>query len=127
MIPKRAIELAREAGFAHGTLLGMKCVEVEDDNVVFSDGQGTTCTLRLSQIALTPSFWVALGKALGWEGKYRETIVGVGHAADGLSAEVKKVRSKNEVWFDTAHRFYDLILTGGDTEKFWADIISDKK
>lgn len=64
---------------------------------------------QFERIALDPLFWQALGKALGWHDGYVE------FAAMGFSNE----------WKLTAHRFYDLILTGGDTEAYWKEILDD--
>lgn len=47
---------------------------------------------------LDPTFWQSLGKALGWEAR--------------------------DDWQQNAHRFYDLILTGGDTKKFWDELLT---
>lgn len=56
------------------------------------------------QATLDPSFWKCLGKAQGWQGKHEpltDMLV--------LQAHV--------------HKFIDLILTGGDTEKFWRELL----
>jgi hypothetical protein len=58
------------------------------------------------EIALDPSFWQALGKALGWNVTGRQLAM--------------NSKPNWQIW---ATRFYDLILTGGDTEKFWADLL----
>lgn len=55
------------------------------------------------QIALDPLFWQALGKALGW---------------DGWS-----VQFYGDEWLFHAHQYFDLVLTGGDTEAFWKELI----
>lgn len=68
------------------------------------------------RVALTPAFFQALGKALGWP-KYKDTVI----ARDGA---VETVRSENEVWFDIAHRLYSLILEGKDTAEFWAELLN---
>lgn len=59
--------------------------------------------------ALDPDFWVALGKALGWNTSRYEPIV-----------------KERYEWEGNAHRFYDLILIGGDTEKFWQELLGEK-
>lgn len=56
--------------------------------------------------ALDPLFWQALGKKFEW---WRE------------KAEYR-LNYKDEQWAMYAHRFYDLILTGGDREKFWESL-----
>lgn len=47
-----------------------------------------------NRCVLDPLFWQALGKALGWKG----------------------------AWKHYAHQYFDLLLTGGDTEKFWKEL-----
>lgn len=60
-------------------------------------------------IALDPTFWQALGKSLGWR-------IGEQYG-----------RFKDAEWHNAAHRFYDLILQGKDTEDFWKEILSTKE
>jgi len=50
-------------------------------------------------LVLDPAFWQALGRALGWE-----------------EYHWKHDRT-------TQHRFYDLVLTGGDTEAYWNELL----
>ena len=121
MIPKEIISRAMEGGW-HRLNLNL-------------DAYGTEVIYSISEIALDPTFWQALGKALEWRELY---MVG------------------QPMWNWYAHRFYDLILTGGDTtmcckkcetndiqkamcmipscnchkgsaEKFWEDILKDNK
>jgi hypothetical protein len=47
-----------------------------------------------------PSFWQCLGKALGWGGN-----------------------AKGGVWSQEAIRFYKIILTGGNVEQFWNELL----
>lgn len=52
--------------------------------------------------------------------------VGVGGAYLGKLADAhyKKIDALGrEQWRIVAHRFYDLILTGRDTTKFWEDLL----
>jgi hypothetical protein len=51
---------------------------------------------------LDPLFWQALGKALGW---------------DDFRAAVPPL------WLANALHYHELLLTGGDTEKFWKELI----
>lgn len=66
-------------------------------------------TLRWEIWALDPTFWQSLGKALGW------------------------VDGDIELPFDwhfqsklSAHKFYEIILTGGDVERFWTELLNEK-
>jgi hypothetical protein len=60
------------------------------------------------RFVLDPQFWVALSKALGWE----------------LIDYCRECDSATEGWKYYAHLYFDLVLTGGDTEKFWQDLIN---
>lgn len=67
----------------------------------YAPSQKTQAIVKMKfkeRIVLDPKFWQALGKALGW---------------------------KNYVipeWHQYAHQYFDLILTGGDREKFWEEL-----
>jgi hypothetical protein len=95
MIPKQAIEKAIEGGW--NDKIGGHYEEI---------GFWQT-------IALDPTFWQALGKALGWNGLILELIP---------DADRGKIIDPNE-WHGHALDFYDLILTGGDTEAFWNELL----
>lgn len=106
MIPKQAIEKAIEGGWSpkyghHSDLVDSngEWIGVENSRVV-----------SYAEIALDPTFWQALGKVLGW---VRLTKV------DENPTRRAAVPTCNEY----AHRFYDLILTSGDTDKFWDEIL----
>jgi hypothetical protein len=61
-------------------------------------------------IALDPTFWQALGKALGGKNWTQKEYI-----------DEREV----EAWFANAINFYWLILTNGDTDKFWNELLSD--
>lgn len=70
--------------------------------------------LQMSSIALDPTFWQALGKALGWgESTFHQIANGIEYQEYGY----------DEVWRLLAHRFYDLILQGKPTEDFWKELL----
>lgn len=59
-----------------------------------------------NEMALDPLFWQALGKALGW-----------------------KERTKTihyQTWYLYAKEYFHLLLTGGDTEQFFKDLLKTK-
>lgn len=58
--------------------------------------------------ALDHGFWSALGKALQWD----EEVTSSNFKIDSMSG-----------WEHYALWFTHLILTGGDTESFWAEIL----
>jgi|GEM_PF-3869905 len=90
-IQKAAIERAIKGGWAVDLGVRSTCLKC--------DKRLCGCQFRWEErswkdFALDPSFWQALDKGLGERGY---------------------------IWDDRARVFYDLILTGGDTDKFWAD------
>lgn len=104
MIPKQAIEKAIEGGWKNS--------EYEWATSHVQDAVVVELAARL--IALDRTFWQALGKALGWNEANGK--VGAYHSfVDGKIVD--------EYWMLTAHRFYDLILTGGDTETYWDELL----
>ncbi len=84
----------------------------------------------LSATALDPLFWQALGKALGW-GKYICEYCRNDFDPPETRAEVHALCIEHglckgmwvEGWKPRAHRYFDLLLTGGDTEKFWNELL----
>ena len=113
-IPQKAIELSIQGGYTNTSRIS--------DLVAWEE------------VALDPTFWTSLGKALGWEKKMvvrRGMVIG----NFGWESPDKNIRFYGEEmgagmdymnpWVYYAHRFYDLILTEGDTEKFWNEILKD--
>lgn len=56
-------------------------------------------------LILDPLFWQALGKALGW-GIYT---------------------GQPPFWKSQALRYFNLLLTGGNTEQWWKDLLTSQK
>jgi hypothetical protein len=61
-----------------------------------------------------PLFWQALGKAIGWRQRDKAWL-----AYNQYNCEGKE-------WLFYAHLYFDLVFTGGDTEKFWQELTSEK-
>lgn len=59
-----------------------------------------------AQIVLDPEFWKCLGKSLGWRESVDRNITVYGD------------------WKSNAHKFYDLILDGQPTDKFFQEILT---
>ena len=115
-IPKLAIDLAKKGGwYKRQEFLGFTngTEPLARFRSLATTGE-VTYTIGLAAIALDRDFWVALGKALGWQ----KTICRAHLRQDTCGI----------VWTDTvliqAHRFYDLILTGGNIEKFWEELLN---
>lgn len=127
MTPKEAIEKAVEGGWTckgeiDGKGLGTPTWKFQKSSVLTinkiiigfgGDPVRMSVGVDVHEIALDPTFWQALGKALGWD-----------KLADGRNWEASKY-GYMEVWRHHAHRFYDLILTGELIDKFWADLLAN--
>lgn len=65
------------------------------------------------QTVLDPLFWQALGRALGWSN----------HGMDKhYCLNFPYFDWQDYDWVFYAHQYFDLVLTNGDTEKFWKDL-----
>lgn len=119
MIPKQAIEKAIEEGWILRG--GFKAHRIEllptaHPSIGYWFRDNTTphefCErVDWEEIALDPIFWQALGKALGW---YEWPLK---HRPVDLADLDFKCPLCN------AHRFYDLILTEGEPEQFWKELL----
>lgn len=78
------------------------------------------------EIVLDPLFWQALGKALGWSG-FKFYFEGKWQYTDDPTIQVQsRTPFVYETWLANALDYHKLLLTGGDTEKFWEDLLSEK-
>lgn len=86
----------------------------------FVDRRGDIEKWATAEIFADPLFWQALGKALGWDEI---------HAKNPENNICIKNKSGSITYFDDcdiyhAMRYMELILTGGDTEKYWQSLLS---
>lgn len=138
MIPKEAVEKSIEGGWKYKVPHGFseqgfkRFIGIGGDDVCFNyehkpkikgwSGMSHTKGFRIpmSTIALDPLFWQALGKALG--------LRPARFVYDAEGEETKEVdmdsRHFDETWVGKATEFYHLILTGGDTKKFWEELLT---
>lgn len=79
------------------------------DGVAFDAMQGATYAKQF--VVLNPLFWQALGKA-------RALCQSHPRAIDRCDFCIS-----NKGWQEIALSYFDLILTGGDTEKFWKALL----
>jgi hypothetical protein len=94
----------------------------------------------VAEVIISPSFWQALGKALGWEDKeYKlgeEVQIADGNwfkfgrvtMIEGNKVKVHLAKSgyvylNQKEWLYHAHEYFDLLLTNGDTVKFWKGLL----
>jgi hypothetical protein len=100
MIPKTAYETAKKGGY--------ELKEEPCRHKLMHDENGCPFGFHYPEwqvTALDPAFFQALGKALGWNK--------IGHEVPNLVGD----------WQWHAKHFYDLILTGGNTVKFWSELL----
>lgn len=102
-IPKEAIEKAIEGGW-RSEYLNCHIITHSDWYITVGDSRFSCKGEPASTVALDPSFWQSLGKALGW------------------STMENHQQSRRE-----ALRYYYLILTRGDTKKFWDELLAQSK
>lgn len=132
-----AIKLAIEKGgyepFKSFHMEYCKQVHYMDGQLVVEPGAGGTATRLYLAITQDPAFWQALGRALGW-GKH------VGEFVPGKMYETNsqwewdivqhpwqhKIEEGTEKWLYHALRYFELVLTQGDTEAFWKDLLKEK-
>lgn len=126
-----AIRIAIEKGGYAPTDSGEPVVEysIVDKNYIWvyeEDGTGARPTFN--DIVVDPLFWQALGKALGWNDEKIE-VGPILHEHNGelcgkVFCETVGVTHKAAKWKVIAHQYFDLVLTGGDTEKFWKELLN---
>lgn len=117
-------ELANRLGITN-----VRQIEIGKKYVSVSSQQGNTKQLcSFETLFLDPKFWQVLGKALGWGICCDEN----GHKPFGAKLnELCKVRDMCdgliiEEYLYHAHQYFDLVLTGGDVEAFWQELLKDK-
>lgn len=74
-------------------------------------------------IAQDPLFWQALGKALGW-GRYTLDKMTITNPSSKIQDKIAKEWGIRPDWVIIALRYHELNLTGGDTEKFWKELLN---
>lgn len=128
MIPKQAIEKAIEGGWKNAGY--EMCDNCGGSGGVYPDATCYSCsatgyTKDISEdwleasgfdIALDKTFWQALGKALKWGEHW--TVRTYGDEKDYMRRDII------ETWRYWADYYLDIVLTGGDTEKFWVDLLA---
>lgn len=106
MIPKQVIKMAIKGGW-------LSPLKNEGKWSIIKTWRGTfmrpyqydDLEISLADLALDPLFWQSLGKALEWD-------------------DVEDESTRTSYWHFNALKFFSLILTNGDTEKFWKDLIT---
>lgn len=119
-IPERVIQKAIEGGwgkdsFFRGEITSAKW---QDGKLYLEWYSGETESIHLyeehwERLAFDTSFWQSLSKALGWR-------IGMKFADLFNARELSG-------WEFHAHSFFDLILTGQNTDAFWSDLVPEEK
>lgn len=123
---KLAIQKAIEGGFSIG-------IKLDDP-----DFEWYLHHVKTNDILLNPSFWQALGKALGWEseceyskgeqwstGKHCFVFVkGTRHTHKKCChCEIEQTDNNTKHWKDKWHRFIDHLAEGKDAESFFKELL----
>jgi hypothetical protein len=114
-----AIKLAKENGYSE-----LNAVHYHHDQSI------CICQAMVPQ---DPLFWQSLGKAFRWEEDIevcggcgakleKQEITPYGKHKGNCDSDV----DWNLTWKFWAHEYFDLVLTGGDTEKFWKELTENK-
>ena len=104
-----AIRLAIEKGGYEDESL--KAVSYETTSESLHEFYSGTQELYLTH---NPLFWQALGKALNWWP----------HNPTEKDLLVNSINPYTDGWLYYGRKYFDLLLTGGDTEKFWKEILN---
>jgi len=80
------------------------------------------------RVILDPLFWQALGKALGWGIEFADMvccICGTHCFRNGDRNRTHFMERPIYLWQHYAHQYFDLVLTGRDTDKFWKELLNN--
>lgn len=108
MIPKEAIVKAIEGGYGAVRFNG---AEIKFYHKAAGHMEQPYLAFVYHYIALDPSFWQSLGKALDW---YLPVFV-MGRFSPNNSMWPN--------WLEKAQEFHTTVLTGGDTTKYWIELL----
>lgn len=117
LIPLEAIKKAIEGGWEPFLTRKATNMLLNVNSQYLLDGK-TMAKRSLADIALDPSFWQCLGKALG---KEKQFVWEAEHTCP-LCANDK--HTQFEWWNWHSHRFTSLILTSSDTKAFWEELLT---
>lgn len=113
MIPKEIISRAIEGGWRTAPYYKGKTLTKDDVESIaefFTDQSGSGFK-TWQEIAFAPSFWQSLGKALGWG------------LVLGWEEAYAPTENAAQEWYQNAFHFYEQVLTGGDLELYWKDLL----
>lgn len=114
MIPKQAIEQAIEGGW-----------DGHWDNVLGPIKHlGDRNDVGWEVVALDSAFWQALGKALDYDKDVKDGGTVKVYEGTWVHQSFSNHFALGDDWQNIVHDFLDLILTDGDMEKFWADLLN---
>lgn len=118
MIPLTIIEIATRGGWIP--------TDIMNTGNYIADTKYRDCTA-----VLDPLFWQALGKELGLGLVKEHCSHYYPYSQKNCTVCKTKLDSRHnkkagDDWRRTALRFYDLILTGGNTEKFWQELLDNE-
>lgn len=125
MIPQNIIELAIKGGFLNADKVVLKFAGYWFS---YTDSEHVE-RLVMSEIVLRPDFWQALGKELGWNeaeclGMEADLTCPCKPRVEAVNGHMITIHNGSLQWKTEAHNFFDLLLTSGDTKRFWEDLLT---
>src|SRR5216683_1633465 len=82
--------------------------------------QTSSASILFAEILLDSLFWQALGKACMLDSNLHDRWWAQRFCPDNKPGCL--VMHYRALWKERAREYFDLILTGGDTEKFWKEL-----
>ena len=124
-----AIKLAIEKGGYEPLWLQSHGKMLVDKNQLYYliVGEGKPAVFAL--VFQDPLFWQALSRALGWSTSCISQCPNVCRVHQGQYDFCNNFEclchKPNQIdWKKVAHQYFDLLLTGGDTSKFWKELLN---
>lgn len=117
MTIQQVIEAAIEGGLREWEK--WKFVSANRYWAVWLDGNGTETPIAMEMYFMSPLFWQSLGKAMGWDKKFRLSYEGYCHYDEcNTNGEVDEAWGIEE-WQYQWHLFIDYLAEGKSAEDFF--------
>ncbi len=125
-----AIKKAIEGGWKKGWRFDHKDVVFVYMEKVDASCKQPICAWMWERVALDPSFWQSLGKAMGWKTR-RKCCEGCGSKEKLINGEYHRICSSCNrgnptliaEWQYHWHRFIDHLIAGKDADSFFLELL----
>jgi hypothetical protein len=120
-----AIQKAVERGYRFGDFSEMIKIEVAEQQVWWTNGEGGVRIVSFSDLYLDPLFWMALGKTEGWGSFYDDEGMPRVYSTQGWYPDTKDFSSGQDemMWQAYQHRLIDAIQQGRSIDEFFGEIL----